>query len=159
MCQARLQRQARLRRSLLSTLPPAKMGQLQAWSLFRIPTVSLNFLPSRLTTTLLVAGQGADPDSQAAAGLSFPAPRPQALRLAQASRPLWVGRRMETGQRRGIEEGGAQGLQQEPQVHDAWTGPHPVPSADALDSVPGSEELLGKVLGPYVSNRGNGRRE
>lgn len=94
--------------------------------------------------------------------LSLPAPRPRHSSW-QVSRPPWVGRRTEAGQRQGTEEGEALGLSQDPQVHEGWAldhpvQPHPVPSADALSSMPGSEALMGKVLEPSVSDRegGNG---
>ena len=91
MCQARLQRQTRLRSCVRSagsflSVPglrcPAKRRQLQASSLFGTPTVSLKFLPSRLTTTLLMARQGANPDSQDAAAAVSPCTSPYAQQLA-----------------------------------------------------------------------------
>lgn len=62
-----------------------------------------------------------------------------------------MGRRIEIPRRQGAGEGEAFGAS----GRDAWAfNPVPVPSADALGSVLGSEELMEKVLRPRMSSRG-----
>lgn len=124
---------------------------------FGAPTMSLMFLPSGLMIIFPVSGQGANPDSQDAADssglwLSLPVPCVGALQLTQASRLL----RLAKGKVLGTERTVGCSRNLEPGMRWPQTQPHAVLSADILGSVLGGEELMGKVLGPRVSNRGRG---
>lgn len=140
---------------------PAKRDQLQGMSLFGSLTMSLMFLPSRLTTTLSMAREQIQIKMQLSAqrcGYLF-LHLHWALQLAQATRPLRLSNRTETGQRQGAGRERTVGCRRtlSPVMPGPWTRPPTVLSADTLGSALGDEELMGKVLGPNMSNRRGGK--